>query len=169
MRQGGGGSRGGEQVLAGLLQSDHRVQLGRSLVGRHRAQEVDVRRRHFHVDQEIRAVRRKPGSASSMSSDQQRIDVEAAVGRVFQRYRERRVMHAVHHAADGVRGLDRDRTTSRAPGSGGWPRAGTAAACGARKAARKCARSRRKSREARLQPEIEHDVDQRIARPCTSG
>jgi hypothetical protein len=49
---------------------DHRVELGGRLVGEHRVQEGDVRRRHLHVDQEIRPVREKEdaSSASSISS-----------------------------------------------------------------------------------------------------
>ena len=73
-----------EEVLAGLLQPDHRVQLGRGLVGQHHAQEVDVRRRHFHVDEEVRAV----GGEQERELDvvhQQRVDVQAAVGGVLQR------------------------------------------------------------------------------------
>ena len=42
-----------EEVLAGLLQSDHRVQLGGGLVLEHGAQERDIGGRHFHVDQKI--------------------------------------------------------------------------------------------------------------------
>ena len=48
-----------EQRLAVLLQADHRVELGGGLVRKHRLQEGDVGRRHLHVDEEVRAVRRE--------------------------------------------------------------------------------------------------------------
>ena len=93
-----------EQVLAGLLQADHRVQLGRRLVREHRVQEPDVRGRHLHVDEEVGAVGGEQ-QRQFLLFGQQRVHVQPAVGGVLDRHGERRGPHAVDDAPDHVGGL----------------------------------------------------------------
>ncbi len=90
-----------EQRLAVLLQADDRVELRRGLVREHRAQELDRRRRHLHVDEEVGAVRREQERELHRIGEQ-RIDVELASRRVADRDGERVGLHAVDDAPDDV-------------------------------------------------------------------
>src|SRR6185312_13883406 len=93
-----------EERLAVLLQPEHRVELRRRLVGQHRAQEIDVRRRNLHVDEEVGAVRGEQQRELGRVG-QQRIDVKTLVRAALDRDDERIQVNAVHDAADRVRRL----------------------------------------------------------------
>ena len=73
-----------EQRLALLLQSDHRVQLGDAALGSDLMQERHVRRRHLHVDEKVGPVGREQ-QRNLVAVEQQRVDVEFAVGAVLDR------------------------------------------------------------------------------------
>ncbi len=152
-----------EQRLAVLLQADHRVELGAGLVQQHVEQEVDIGRRHFHVDQEVGTVGREQQRQLDRVH-QQRIDVEPPVPVVLERQRERPPLRAVHHPADRVGGpvaveqrrqhLDlmvglANERSRRALAEGGQDIDEVAAEIG----------------EAHLELEVEDDVHQRVAQP----
>ncbi len=96
-----------EQVLAGFLQSDHRVELGRRLVGQHRPQEGDVRRRHLHIDQEVRAVCREQDRELGLAHEQ-RVEIQPSLAVVLHRDDEGIRIDAVDDAPDEVRRLVAD-------------------------------------------------------------
>ena len=93
-----------EEVLAALLEANHRVELGRGLVGQDRAEEVDVRGRHFHVHEKVRAVGREQDREVGVVH-QQRVEVEPSLRVVLDRHDERIGVDPVDDAADDVCGL----------------------------------------------------------------
>ena len=160
-----------EERLAVLLQADHRVELGRGLVGQHRAQE----RRRTPTAPPCRPGSRRgwprTGARARSASIEQRVDVQVAARRscLIGTANGRR-LQAVDDAADDVRrrlrknerrqhldlevGVERERPRQR----GGGTRAADCAGRGGNR------------RSGRSKPEVEHDVDQRAgAARCARG
>ena len=93
-----------EERLALLGQPDHRVELRRRLVRQQRAQEVDVRRRRFHVDEEVGA-REREQRGHQVRREKRRVEVELSARIAQDRHRQRRDARAVDDAADDVGAL----------------------------------------------------------------
>ena len=93
-----------EKRLSLLAEPDHRVELGAGTRPGHRAQKLDVARRHLHVDQEVGA-REREEEADLPRVQQDRVDLEATVGVVEHGSDERQPVVAVHDLAEHVRGL----------------------------------------------------------------
>jgi hypothetical protein len=90
-----------EQRFPLLLQTDHRVELRLGAHRRHLPQEGDVRRRHLHVHQEVRAVGREQ-QCDVLRFHQQGVHVELATGVALDRNHERVHVKPVDDAADDV-------------------------------------------------------------------
>ena len=93
-----------EQRLPLLAEPDHRVELGARAHRRHRPQELDVARRHLHVDLEVGA-RGGEEDVDLLAVEQDRVEREPAVRVVQHRDDERQLVVAVDHLAEDVRGL----------------------------------------------------------------
>ena len=160
-----------EKGLALLLQTHHRVQLARRLVGKDRVQEFDVSRRRLHVDEEVGAGERKQ-RRDRIGRQQQRIDIDLAAHIAQERDRDRHDARAVQEAPDQVGALvaveqvrqdldlavllDVERPAQRGGGAGG-------------RAMRLADRADHPSDvafdvdERRCQPDVDHDLAQRVA------
>ena len=150
-----------EQRLALFLQADHRVQLGLGALRDDLVQECHVRRRHLHVDEKIRPIGREQ-QRDLFPVEQQRIEVQLAVGAMLDRDREGMRLEAIDDAADDVRGAVAEEQARQHLNlviglEPEWPRE---AAPERGKQVRQVAAE---VGEAAVEPEVEDDVDQRMA------
>src|SRR6266542_2644621 len=93
-----------EQRLALAGEADRRIELGARPCRHDRLQEMDVARRHVHVDEEVGA-REREEDVDALLLEQDRVERERAGLVVQDGDDERRLVVSVHNLADDVRGL----------------------------------------------------------------
>src|ERR1700754_3692411 len=90
-----------EQILALFLQADRRIDFRFRLARHHRAEELDERGRHFHVDEKIR-MREAEDDQQLLAFEQYGIKRELTRPDVMNRNRERHNQIAVDNASDNI-------------------------------------------------------------------
>src|SRR3954464_12039155 len=93
-----------EERFAVLLQAQYSIDLGSGLVGQQAFQELDVTRRNFHVDHEVRAAEAEQ-DGQMLRRQQYGIEIQAAVRIAQNRNRKRNFVAPVDDLAYGVGSL----------------------------------------------------------------
>src|SRR3954466_622939 len=93
-----------EKRFAVFLQAQYGIDLGSRLVGQQALQELDVTRRDFHVDHEVRAAEAEQ-DGQMLGRQQNGIEIQAAVRIAQNRDGKRNFVAAIDDLAYGVGSL----------------------------------------------------------------